>query len=61
MTAADVAPVVVPESLSRLPGGFGAPGSRTYEVFRMSDAFIICSNLSFSWPDDTPVFSDLSF
>ncbi|WP_067134905.1 ABC-F family ATP-binding cassette domain-containing protein [Microtetraspora malaysiensis] len=27
----------------------------------MSDAFIICSNLSFSWPDDTPVFSDLSF
>ncbi|GAA3306270.1 ABC-F family ATP-binding cassette domain-containing protein [Nonomuraea dietziae] len=54
-------PVVVPESLSRLPGGFGAPGSRTYEVFRMSDAFIICSTLSFSWPDDTPVFSDLSF
>ncbi|WP_344829719.1 ABC-F family ATP-binding cassette domain-containing protein [Nonomuraea dietziae] len=27
----------------------------------MSDAFIICSTLSFSWPDDTPVFSDLSF
>ncbi|MEU4404115.1 ribosomal protection-like ABC-F family protein [Streptosporangium sp. NPDC023963] len=27
----------------------------------MSDAFIICSNLSFSWPDDTPVFQDLSF
>ncbi|MFD1930759.1 ABC-F family ATP-binding cassette domain-containing protein [Nonomuraea mangrovi] len=27
----------------------------------MSDAFIICSHLSFSWPDDTPVFSDLSF
>ncbi|MEU4701513.1 ABC-F family ATP-binding cassette domain-containing protein [Nonomuraea dietziae] len=27
----------------------------------MSDAFIICSNLSFSWPDDTPVFHDLSF
>ncbi|MGC4773221.1 ribosomal protection-like ABC-F family protein [Micromonospora sp. DT44] len=27
----------------------------------MSDAFIVCSNLSFSWPDDTPVFSDLSF
>ncbi|SDJ97083.1 ABC-F family ATP-binding cassette domain-containing protein [Nonomuraea jiangxiensis] len=26
----------------------------------MSDAFIICSNLSFSWPDDTPVFEDLS-
>jgi ATPase subunit of ABC transporter with duplicated ATPase domains len=22
---------------------------------------IICSNLSFSWPDDTPVFQDLSF
>ncbi|MEV0351818.1 ABC-F family ATP-binding cassette domain-containing protein [Nonomuraea sp. NPDC050680] len=27
----------------------------------MSDAFIICSGLSFSWPDDTPVFTDLSF
>jgi ATPase subunit of ABC transporter with duplicated ATPase domains len=27
----------------------------------MSDAFIICSDLSFSWPDDTPVFQDLSF
>ncbi|MEU7854339.1 ABC-F family ATP-binding cassette domain-containing protein [Nonomuraea sp. NPDC049141] len=27
----------------------------------MSDAFIICANLSFSWPDDTPVFSELSF
>src|SRR6201991_2445673 len=27
----------------------------------MSDAFVICSNLSFSWPDDTPVFQDLSF
>ncbi|GAA1303120.1 ABC transporter ATP-binding protein [Planotetraspora silvatica] len=27
----------------------------------MSDAFIICSNLTFSWPDDTPVFQDLSF
>ncbi|MCX4538801.1 ATP-binding cassette domain-containing protein (plasmid) [Streptomyces sp. NBC_00841] len=27
----------------------------------MSDAAIVCSNLSFSWPDDTPVFHDLSF
>ncbi|MFI6823769.1 ribosomal protection-like ABC-F family protein [Micromonospora sp. NPDC050187] len=27
----------------------------------MSDACIICTNLSFFWPDDTPVFSDLSF
>ncbi|MGW4499761.1 ribosomal protection-like ABC-F family protein [Micromonospora sp. NPDC004336] len=27
----------------------------------MSDAFIVCSNLSFSWPDDTPVFQGLSF
>ncbi|MEO3873291.1 ABC-F family ATP-binding cassette domain-containing protein [Nonomuraea sp. B12E4] len=26
----------------------------------MSDAFVICSNLSFAWPDDTPVFEDLS-
>ncbi|GAA4560799.1 ribosomal protection-like ABC-F family protein [Planotetraspora kaengkrachanensis] len=31
------------------------------EVSRMSDAFVICSNLSFSWPDDTPVFQGLSF
>ena len=27
----------------------------------MSDVRIICSNLSFSWPDDTPVFQGLSF
>lgn len=27
----------------------------------MPDAYIVCSNLSFSWPDDTPVFTDLSF
>ncbi|MET7648384.1 ABC-F family ATP-binding cassette domain-containing protein [Streptomyces sp. NPDC005426] len=27
----------------------------------MSDASLICSNLSFSWPDDTPVFTGLSF
>ncbi|MFD5128533.1 ribosomal protection-like ABC-F family protein [Streptomyces olindensis] len=27
----------------------------------MSDAAIVCSNLSFTWPDDTPVFDDLSF
>ncbi|WP_086824749.1 ribosomal protection-like ABC-F family protein [Streptomyces sp. NRRL B-24572] len=27
----------------------------------MSDAAVICSNLSFAWPDDTPVFHDLSF
>ncbi|HSA48635.1 MAG TPA: ABC-F family ATP-binding cassette domain-containing protein [Yinghuangia sp.] len=27
----------------------------------MSDAFIICTNLSFAWPDDTAVFEDLSF
>ncbi|MEV4165332.1 ABC-F family ATP-binding cassette domain-containing protein [Nonomuraea dietziae] len=27
----------------------------------MSDAFIICSNLSFSWPDETPVFREVSF
>ncbi|MFH8476511.1 ribosomal protection-like ABC-F family protein [Streptomyces sp. NPDC018000] len=27
----------------------------------MSDAAIVCSNLSFTWPDDTPVFNDLSF
>ncbi|AKZ59951.1 putative ABC transporter ATP-binding protein [Streptomyces ambofaciens ATCC 23877] len=27
----------------------------------MSDAAVRCSHLSFSWPDDTPVFEDLSF
>ncbi|MBB5121855.1 ABC transporter [Streptomyces eurocidicus] len=27
----------------------------------MSSAAVICSNLSFSFPDDTPVFEDLSF
>ncbi|MFF9063818.1 ABC-F family ATP-binding cassette domain-containing protein [Streptomyces sp. NPDC014891] len=27
----------------------------------MSDVAVVCSNLSFSWPDDTPVFHDLSF
>jgi len=27
----------------------------------MSDAFVVVSNLSFSWPDDTPVFAGLSF
>lgn len=27
----------------------------------MSDTFLTCSNLSFAWPDDTPVFRDLSF
>jgi ATPase subunit of ABC transporter with duplicated ATPase domains len=27
----------------------------------MSDASVVCSHLSFSWPDDTPVFRDLSF
>ncbi|HET6500766.1 MAG TPA: ABC-F family ATP-binding cassette domain-containing protein [Amycolatopsis sp.] len=26
----------------------------------MSDAFIVCSHLSFSWPDGSPVFRDLS-
>ncbi|MFJ5097225.1 ABC-F family ATP-binding cassette domain-containing protein [Streptomyces sp. NPDC088557] len=27
----------------------------------MSDASVVCSGLSFSWPDDTPVFHDLTF
>ncbi|MFF9472354.1 ABC-F family ATP-binding cassette domain-containing protein [Streptomyces roseolus] len=27
----------------------------------MSHASVVCSGLSFSWPDDTPVFDDLSF
>ncbi|MFI1798875.1 ABC-F family ATP-binding cassette domain-containing protein, partial [Streptomyces sp. NPDC020379] len=27
----------------------------------MSNISVVCSNLSFAWPDDTPVFQDLSF
>ncbi|MEU8263661.1 ribosomal protection-like ABC-F family protein [Micromonospora sp. NPDC048999] len=27
----------------------------------MSDVCVVCSNLSFTWPDGTPVFQDLSF
>ncbi|MFJ4822742.1 ABC-F type ribosomal protection protein LmrC [Streptomyces bacillaris] len=27
----------------------------------MADASIVCTNLSFSWPDETPVFDSLSF
>jgi ATPase subunit of ABC transporter with duplicated ATPase domains len=27
----------------------------------MSESAVVCSNLSFSWPDDTVVFTDLSF
>lgn len=27
----------------------------------MSDAAVVFSNVSFAWPDDTPVFHDLSF
>ncbi|MFF7727122.1 ribosomal protection-like ABC-F family protein [Streptomyces sp. NPDC008001] len=27
----------------------------------MSDVSVVCSNLSFAWPDDTPVFQDLTF
>ncbi|MFI7023909.1 ribosomal protection-like ABC-F family protein [Micromonospora sp. NPDC049900] len=27
----------------------------------MSDVCVVCTNLSFSWPDDTPVFRGLSF
>lgn len=27
----------------------------------MSDAAVVCSSLSFAWPDDTPVFKDLPF
>lgn len=27
----------------------------------MSNASVVCSNVSFAWPDDTPVFHDLSF
>lgn len=37
------------------------PARITREVSRMSDASIICSGLSFSWPDDTPVLHDVSF
>jgi ATPase subunit of ABC transporter with duplicated ATPase domains len=34
---------------------------RAFEVAFMSDVAVVCSSLSFAWPDDTPVFHDLSF
>lgn len=33
----------------------------SHKVTSMSNASIVCSDLSFTWPDDTPVFRDLSF
>ena len=62
-SARDCAAAVAMLSFHRSPlssGGLGAP-TPPFEVTRMSDAFIVCSNLSFSWPDDTPVFTELSF
>lgn len=47
--------------LSIPAGPHCVPPRVTREVSRMSDASIICSGLSFSWPDDTPVLHDLSF
>ena len=46
---------------SLFPAGRPRHARITHEGSRMSDAFVICSNLSFSWPDDTPVFQDLFF
>ncbi len=43
------------------PGGCGPPALTFEVVFPMSDSFIVCSNLTFFWPDDTPVFQGLSF
>src|SRR5690349_3938162 len=37
-----------------------APGTLLFEVF-MSDSYVVSSAVSFAWPDDTPVFEDLSF
>ena len=37
------------------------PPTPSAEVHTSSAAFIICSDLTFSWPDDTPVFRDLIF
>lgn len=37
------------------------PSAHPHEVTFMSDASVVCSALSFAWPDDTPVFQDLSF
>lgn len=37
------------------------PSAHSHEVTFMSDASVVCSALSFAWPDDTPVFQDLSF
>ncbi|MBB6079311.1 ATPase subunit of ABC transporter with duplicated ATPase domains [Streptomyces paradoxus] len=36
-------------------------GIKESQTWWVTDAAVVCSNLSFSWPDDTPVFSDLSF
>src|SRR3954467_1626583 len=47
--------------LARSPPGRPDAPAEHARSSRMSDAFIVCSHLSFSWPDDTPVFTDLSF
>jgi ATPase subunit of ABC transporter with duplicated ATPase domains len=59
VSAAAVAVLSFPQS--PLPEGLFPRALSTPEGTAMSTAFIICSNLSFSWPDDTPVFQDLSF
>jgi ATPase subunit of ABC transporter with duplicated ATPase domains len=43
------------------PEGLFSRALSTPEGTVMSTAFIICAGLSFSWPDGTPVFQDLSF
>ena len=50
-----------PLSLSGFPGRSVFPAPFLNEVICVSDACIVCSNLSFAWPDGTPVFQDLSF
>jgi ATPase subunit of ABC transporter with duplicated ATPase domains len=37
------------------------PARHFREVIHMSNAAVVCSDLSFSWPDETPVFEGLSF
>ncbi len=47
-----------------LPGAELYPSPAPFlprEVVSMSHATVVCSDLSFSWPDDTPVFHELSF
>jgi ATPase subunit of ABC transporter with duplicated ATPase domains len=50
--------IVLPLFPGRAPQ---APAPLLARLSHVSDASVICTGLSFSWSDDTPVFEDLSF